>query len=416
MQYKQSLKLNILSMATLQGFSFIVTFVTLPYLARVFDVDGWGSLVFIQLIIGYLVWVSNWGFYLGVAKTVSVCRDNLENLSRIFIITWVAQCILTIVIYTIFFIALSFIDISYSHKILYLIASGLLFGNFLTPLWLLNGLEKIKEAAAIQIGSKLVALPFVFAFVRTKSDAGIYLAINSISSIFFGLVTILWVHKNIKIRWHYPSLIEVYNTFTDDYQIFKSTFWANVSSSLIPMLLGFFSGPTELGYFSLADRAKSAAVIIFHPISHALFPRMCHLYTHNRNSAIEMLRKSGAIILPSSFILSVAIFTYPGEILAVLGGENYLPARSVLLWLAFAPFFLTSSSFLIHQVLIPAGEKRLYGKVMFFSFIICVVLAMPLIYLLGSNGAAITALVTEFFTAMFLFYKCYSLRLLVKHE
>ena len=135
-----------------------------------------------------------------------------------------------------------------------------------------------------------------------------------------------------------------------------------------------------------------------------------------RSRAVAHQMKTGVIIFSSSFFISIAIFIYPDVILQVLGGANYVAARSVLLWLAFAPFFMTLSSFLIHQVLIPAGEKRLYSKAMFLSLIVCVVLAIPLIFLLGSNGAAIACLGTEFFTAMFLFYNSYSLKLLVKHE
>lgn len=416
MRYKQSLRLNMLSMGVLQGFGFIVTFVTLPYLTRIFDVDGWGNLVFIQLMVGYLIWISNWGFYLGVAKTVSVLRDDLDGLSRIFVLTWAAQWILTIVLYAIFFIVLSFINGPSSQNILYLLASGLLFGNLLTPLWILNGLERIKESAAIQIGSKLIALPFIFMFVKTKSDADIYLAINSISSIFIGFTTIYFIHKNIRIRWHRPNLIGVCNVFVEDYQLFKSTFWANINASLIPTVLGYFSGPVELGYFNLADRAKSAAVIILHPISHALFPRMCHLYSYNRESAIDMLRKTGIIILGISFVISIIIFIFSDAILLTFGGKNFLAAKSVLLWLAFAPFFMTFSSFLIHQVLIPTGESKLYSRAMFLSLMVCFILAIPLIFYFGSNGAAIASLFTEFFTAMFLLYNSYILKLLVKYE
>ena len=196
--------MNIASLGALQMFNFALTLATLPYLARTLGVAGWGHVVFVQLIINYLMWVANWGFYLGATKRIAAVRADRETLSRIFVVTWVAQCCLTVLLAGALVISINFVPMLADKKNLYHVGAGLLLGNALTPLWYLNGLEKIRESAIIQIGVKIFALPFVFILVQETSDTATYLAINSASAITVGMFTMWWIHRSGAIRLYWP--------------------------------------------------------------------------------------------------------------------------------------------------------------------------------------------------------------------
>ncbi len=397
-----SLLKNIASLGALQAFNFTLTLATLPYLARTLGVFGWGSAVFVQLIVNYFIWVANWGFYLGATKRIAELRENQAKQSRVFISTWVAQWCMTIVLLLTLVITTVTIPSFHENWELFFSASGLLIGNVLMPLWYLNGLEKIKESALIQITVKIVALPFIFLLVNSAEDTVVYLWINSVSSILIGAMVVIWIHRSNFFDYIRPTLLDIRTAVTKDYQLFISTIWANINSTVVPTTLGIIGGEASLGYYNLADRARSAAIQVLHPITNALFPRMCYLFTNEKTNAIRLLKLSGGFLLISSIILSLCLYFWSEEIISLLGGASFQEGSSVLEILAFSPLFTTMSAFVIHQIVIPSGEFKMYVRSIFLTLILSLILVYPVITALGVKGAAITSISTELLTLCFL--------------
>lgn len=398
----QGLRMNIASLGALQMFNFALTLATLPYLARTLGVAGWGHVVFVQLIINYLMWVANWGFYLGATKRIASVRADSETLSRIFVVTWVAQCCLTGLLAGVLVISINVVPILADNKVLYLAGAGLLLGNALTPLWYLNGLEKIRESAIIQIAVKILALPLIFTLVKGGSGMVTYLAINSACAVTVGVFTMWWIHRSGAIRWHWPHLRDVFTAITQEFYLFISTLWANLNGSLIPTVLGIVGGASELGIYNLADRARSAAITILHPITHALFPRMCYLFHNDQAQALRLLKRSGVVMLILSGSMCATLLIFSTEILGILGGNDFRSGGSALMWLAFTPVLTTTSSFIIHQILVPSGNAQGFNKAMFLTLLLNAVLVVPAMSFLGAQGAAIASFGTELFAAIYL--------------
>lgn len=398
----QNLRMNIASLGVLQIFNFALTLATLPYLARTLGATGWGHVVFVQLVINYLIWIANWGFYLGATKRVATERADRGALSHTFLTTWVAQWCLTGLLAGVLVISINVMPMLADNKDLYLAGAGLLLGNALTPLWYLNGLEKIRESAIIQIAVKILALPLIFTLVQERSDTATYLAINSACAVTMGVFTMWWIHRSGAIRWHVPHLRDAFTTVAQEYRWFISSFLANLNGSLIPTVLGIVGGAAALGYYNLADRARSAAIVILNPITHALFPRMCYLFHHDQAQALRLLKRSGVAMLVLSGIMSVTLLLFSSDILGILGGNDFRSGAGALIWLAFTPVFTTASSFIIHQILVPSGNAQGFNKAMFLTLLLNAVLVVPAVSFLGVQGAAITSFCTELFAAIYL--------------
>lgn len=397
-----SLRVNIASLGVLQIFNFALTLSTLPYLARALGVTGWGQVVFVQMVINYLIWVANWGFYLGATQRIAAGRADKGYLSRTFVATWVAQWCLTGLLAAIFLISLEVVPLIADRKILYLAGAGLLLANALTPLWYLNGLEKVRESALIQMAIKIIALPLIFVLVNGESDMVTYLAINSICAIVVGLSTLMWIFRSGRIHWHIPKLSDVYAAVTQEYRLFTSTLLASLNGALVPTVLGVLGGAAELGWYNLADRARSAAITILHPITHALFPRMCHLFSNNRAAALGLLKRSGIGIIVLSAAMSLTLVLFSSDILGLLGGNEFRAGSRVLAWLAFTPVLTTIASFVIYQILIPLRAEQGFGKVAYRSLLLSAVLVVPAVTSLGAEGAAMVSFCTELFAAIYL--------------
>jgi PST family polysaccharide transporter len=400
----KSLKTNIASLGFLQIVNFVVTLITLPYLARVLGVSTWGAIVFVQLVINYLIWFTNWGFYFGATRRVAANRENSQQLNLIFVEVWGAQWILSILMALLLWFGVLLFEKEINNPNLYLIASGLIVGNLMMPLWFLNGIEYIKEAAIIQLAVKLIALPFIFLLVNSPSDANIYLWINSLSAIFVGVLTILWMNQVIKLSFFWPDIARVVETVKADFELFVNSLWANLNTSIIPAALGMFAGDAALGYYNIAERARSAAITVLHPISHALFPRMCYLFSSDHLAAKKMLKNSAWLLLSLAFIMSVLMYSFSEKIVMLLGGDGYYDSIQVLEILAFSTFLTTVSAFIVNQILIPSDMYKGYTVSVLMSLIFSAIAVIPMIDILGVNGAAFVTLSAELLAVIVLLF------------
>lgn len=412
MNIKQSLRSNIVSLGGLQALNFLLTLSVLPYLVRLFGAAGWGRIVFVQMIINYLIWITNWGFYWGGAKEVSKCRNNPLLLKRIFGVIWGAQWLLTLAALSILLFALWILPVDQNERGMYLVGAGLIIGGTLTPIWYYNGLEKIKEAAILQVLVKLIAIPCIFLIVRSESDLVLYFVINSLSAILVGTLSVLWLIYSKEVEWYRPSLVEIKSVITHEFRWFKSSMLANLNGSLIPTLLGLIGGPAELGLYNLADRLRLATVAALNPVIHAVFPRMSYLFAHSHGEALELLRKVGLLMVGLSLCACLPLLFFPLEILALVGGKDFESAKSILRWLALTPLFSIAISFFLYQILIPNDVAGGYNRVMIAALCLTAVFIYPLEHFWGGTGAAILVFFIELFSAGYLGFIIYKRKLL----
>jgi PST family polysaccharide transporter len=410
----RSLRSSILSLGVLQGFNFLLTLCILPYLTRVFGVAGWGKVVFVQMIINYLIWVTNWGFYWGGTKDISQNRNHAQVYRKTFWVIWGAQWLLTILVLLILILGILFWPMSSQERNMYFAGAGLILGGTLTPLWYFNGLEKIREAAFLQMLVKLLALPFILIFVEQETDLALYLSINSVCAIVGGILALNWLRTAGELTWLCPSLVEIKEVIYREFAWFKSSMVANLNSSLAPLLLGILAGPAELGLYNLADRLRLAVVTALNPIIHAAFPRMSYLFSNRHGDAIALLKKIAFGILALSICACLPLFLFPVEILGLMGGENFESAKTILLWLAWTPIFTITISYCLYQVLIPVNASKGYSLVINSTLVFTALMSYPLVGIYGGNGAALLVFLSELFTACFLIFYIYKKRILVK--
>jgi PST family polysaccharide transporter len=413
---QRSLRSNILSLGALQAFNFLLTLCILPYLTRVFGVAGWGEVVFVQMIINYLIWATNWGFYWGGTKDIAQNRNHAQIYRNTFWVIWGAQWLLTLAAFFVLLLAFIFWPMSSHERNLYIAGAGLILGGTLTPLWYFNGLEKIREAALLQILAKVLALPLILLFVEQETDLALYLSINSFCAIVAGLVALRWLYRAGELTWYYPSLSEMKAVIYREFAWFRSSMVANLNSSLAPLLLGMLAGPAELGLYNLADRLRLATVTALNPIIHAAFPRMSYLFSNHHSDALVLLKKIALGILSLSIFACLPLFFFPVEILGLMGGKNFESAKSMLLWLAWVPIFSIAISFFLYQILIPRDATKIYNRGILATLLISSILVYPFERYYGGNGAAALVFISELFTAVYLGYYIYKQKLLQKVE
>jgi PST family polysaccharide transporter len=388
----------------IHAISAFLTIAQIIYLTRILGVESWGGIVYLQLIVNYFIWFSNWGFYLHTTKKLSNSRNDIIKISKIFSTTILSQSFLTLIS---LFLAtiLIFVSTKFPNKIFtFFIVSGLLIGNLIQPLWLLNGLEKVKESAAIQACSKLLVLPLIFLLIHKSSDAPIFFIINICVSVLVGTFFLFWIKHKYQIKFELVDLTEIFNEIKISSHLFFSMIWANLYTTIIPMLIGSISGTTSLGYYSLADRIRSSFLQLLHPVTHVLFPRLCFLMKSNPIEAKRLLIKAGSLMLLFSLLCSTLIYFLASPIIHRMSGPSFVPSIILLKIMSLTIPFVAISEFIMYQVLIPTNRYNLQHNSRLLIFIFSLLLAYPAVVYAGSIGAAWINLFLEMLLVLFVLY------------
>jgi PST family polysaccharide transporter len=394
---------NIFALGFVQVISYLLTLVTLPYIARVLGAEEYGRVAFAQVILNYFIWITNWGFYLSAIPKVSVCRNNPNKLKKIFMATWTSQLVLSVMSVAGLLSMVALVPFVQNDAKLYLYGIGLVFGNVLFPFWFLTGLEKFKTVAVLHVLMKAPAVPLIFLMVKDRYDAPVIFMINSITVMIMGILVMFRLHSKYFVVGTLPSWREVFAEIKGSGKLFVTSAWVNLYNAFTPMILGIIEGPSSVGLYSIADRARTAVFSIHAPISNAMFPRMSLMYSKNHRDTKKVLAISFGGICSIMFLASALLWVFSENVVVLLGGEGFRSASSILLWLSPLPFLVGISTFLGMQVLLPAKKYKAYYSIYWVGGALSITLSVPFVRYIGAQGAAMTTLFSELFIATMIF-------------
>lgn len=405
------LRHNIAALGAVQVANVLIPLVTLPYLTRVLGVEAFGKIVFVQAVTAYFLLLVDYGFSWSATRQIAANRGDHGFVSAVFASTWSAQWLLVFASAATLVTAVAAIPLLRQDAPLYMAGFTLVIGNVFVPLWLLQGLERMREVAVIQVAGRLATLPPLFLLVEGPQDAIWALAIMGAGPISAGIFSLYWLSSKGLIGWQRPTWSGTIAALRDGGGLFLAKISISLYTILTPLALGAISGTTAVGYFALADRARTAAQAILAPISQALFPRMAHLYKSDPDAAHQLLRRSLVLITGLSGAASLFIWWAADWIILLLGGAEFTAAASVLKWLAFLPLIVGLSNIFGVQIMLPNGLTRLFNKILGTAAVFSLSIVIPLIYWKSAEGAALATLLTEIFVtaamAKFLYKRGY---------
>ena len=194
---------NILALGVVQLSNYAIPLITLPYLTRVLGPEAYGKVAFAQVLMAYFILLTDYGFSWSATRKISAHRAERAYISRVFVGTWTAQWLLVFGA-----AALATVIVWASARLrpdawMYAAAFTVVLGNALFPIWFLQGLERLKVVAGLQLFTRLLALIPIFMFVKEPADAVYVPAIQGGGVMLGGVLALGWIkHKNL-LDWHW---------------------------------------------------------------------------------------------------------------------------------------------------------------------------------------------------------------------
>ncbi len=398
---------NILSLFSLQGFTYILPIITFPYLTRVLGPDNFGLLAFALAFIGYFQVLTDYGFNLSATREVSIHHENDAKVSHIFSSVMVSKfflLILSLIIMTILVFSIEKFRINW---LLYYFTFGLVIGNLLLPTWFFQGMQKMKYISLLNIGALLIYTASIFIFIRIPADYIYVPLINSIGSITMGIVALMIIHKYFNINFVLPTINDIKNQLSEGWHVFISTVAISLYTISNTFILGFFASNTIVGYFSVANRIITIATGLLGPISQSIYPHISSLAMKSKEDAIKFIKKITIIIGAFSLIISIGILLLSGIIVYILAGIQFNESILLLRIMAFLPFLIALSNIFGIQTMLTFNYKKAFSNIIIIASAVNIILALLLAPIYKDVGIAVAVVITETLVTivMFLYLK-----------
>lgn len=387
---------NILSLSVLNVINYVFPIVIIPYLIYTLGAEKYGIYAFVFSIYQYLLLIVNYGFMFSATKLVSIHRNELEKVSKIFWSVLAVRLLLSFSCSVLVLLSVAFIDIIQNEKSIYLYGIGLLFGTALTPLFLFQGLEKMKYVTIINAIPKLLLTILIFIFINSEEDYSFVILFQAIGFLAAGILSLILAIKTFNIKFVLPSSQDLLYQFRDGWHIFASTISMSFYRESNVLILGFLTNYTVVGFYASAEKVIKAVQSLSNPVTQALYPYFSYrLNKENADKSLQNVLNFGkyfALFL-SLITLSIVLLS-PSIIEMTFSGEYEEMIRNIQL-LSPAVFFGGLNYFLGIIILLNLGYKEDFLK----SVLICGIFSVATSFVLssyyGGAGASITMSLTE---------------------
>ncbi|WP_255327610.1 oligosaccharide flippase family protein [Lebetimonas sp. JH369] len=270
-------------------------------------------------------------------------------------------------------------------------------GQVLFPQWFFQGIERMKYITFLNILSKVIFTIAIFVFIHQESDYWKVPLINSLGFISAGLIALYIIQKDFNIKFRLQTLKTLKTYFTDGWHIFISNIAISLYTVSTTFILGLFTNNMIVGYYSIADKIKSAVQGLLRPISQTVYPYISKKVKENKLEGLNFIRKITIYIGLFSFILSFLLFIFAPEIIHLVAGEKYERSILVLKIIAFLPFIIALSNIFGIQTMLNFNRKKAFSKILISGSILNIILSLIIVPLFQEIGSAISVLVVELF-------------------
>lgn len=339
----------------LQIANYIFPLITVPYVARVIGVDGYGKIAFAAAIVLWFQALADWGFNYSSLRDVSQNRNDKEKISEIFSNVLWARILLMIISYGLLALFVLCIPSFRNAADVIFVTSLMLIGHVAYPVWFFQAMEQMKYNTILNVLAKLLFTIAVFVFIKEPSDYVLQPLLTSLGYIVSGFVAMYIIVFKFKVKIQGPSVNGVVSAIKNGANIFVNQFVPNLYNSLSTVILGFVGGNTSTGLLDSGRKFSNMMYPVFSAFSLSFFPYL------NRRS--DNHSKYAKIILPVAAAVSIALFFGAPILVRLFYGTEFVKAVPIVRLSALSFFSLVLSNVYATNFLLILRKDRLVRNI-----------------------------------------------------
>ncbi len=397
---------NIVALSALQALNYAVPLVTVPYLVRVLGPSNFGALSFAQALVFYFDLLTNYGFDLSATRAVARLRGDNRELAHTFWRTMYAKTALLLLSAAALCVLASFAPRLRAEPALYVAAFLTVAGSVTFPVWLFQGLERMKWIAAAHASARLLTVPALMLLVNQPQEYVRAAAIQGAVPLLASALILPAVWRTIRCGPPLPRLAGIRDALREGWHVFVAQSGLAINVSTTTVVLGLVAGNAAVGFYSAADKVIRAVTSMLGPVAQALYPHLNNLKTDAPAEALRLMRKSFAWIATGALAASLATFALAEPAGTLLWGSDFRNSVAVLRCLSPLPFLYALINILGAQTMLVFERDAPLSRT-----VVCGSLVNPLLTAVGAGnlgavGAACAAVTTAALTATALAIQC----------
>lgn len=376
--------------------------ISFPYVSRILDPAGIGSVSFIDSFTWYFVTLAEFGIATYGIREIARSRESRSELAQTVSGIVLLHCITTAFVLVIYGTAVAAVWYRVHDVRLVLLSFSFLLLNAFSSEWYFIGLERFRFIAIRNMITRLLGLLSIFLLIQRRDDYYIYYAIITSTA----TLTLLWnfvvLSREIKIslaRAHWKQHLK------ESWPIFQIAILFAASIWLDNVLLGLFSTIAALGYYALAIKLIRMSGAVITDTLLVLYPRMVALLHQNRHEQaqttnLQSIRLITLLIVP----VCAGVFLVAKPFTQVYLGAQFDRVHVDIEILSLYPLIKSYSLYLNRQVLLPMQKDKSVIRGLFAGVVTMIALMVALCPSMQDIGACIAILVSETVTIFFFIY------------
>ena len=322
-RYKQLIE-NFFSLSILNGLNVLLPLVTLPYILGVVGKANYGAYSYVYVVVQYVILFSTYGFNFSATKRISQCRDDREAVSRIYNAVIASKALIAVVLSAALLLFSRWVFKDEVGTWMFIYGLGMVVGDIFTPVWLFQGMEKMKYMTIVNASSKILFTVLIFIVVRAREDYNLLILLNSCGYLLAGLLSLILVRRQFRIRLHRVEWSDIRLQLKEGSAVFGSTFGMNLYRNANVIILKQFVADDIVGLYSAAEKVIKGFQSLISPAAQALFP---HLSLRFKDKSVEenmrLLRKLAVPFTAVVLVVTVMVYLFAPLISDILCGKEF---------------------------------------------------------------------------------------------
>ena len=383
---------SFLSLSVLNIVNYIFPLIIIPVLIKRLGFENYGIYIFAYTILNYFNLIVQYGF--NFSATNKIAKNQNDN--QLIQVTYSSVSVIRILLSVILILGLLISYIIIPDKLeIYLYGIGVFLGQGLIPIWLFQGLEKMRFITVINLIVRVLAFLLIFLFVKNPADMNKLMIFQSISFMIGAMVSIYMVRRQLSVKFVIPSMTQIKADFVEGWQLFLSTIGMNFYRESNIVILGIMTNYTIVGYYAPAEKLIKALQSFTNIIVTALYPYFSKKFVTAKEDIVRSFAKVGKYLAIFFFAIWLIFFIIAPYIIKLYLGDT-IPRTVLDLRLLSCVIFFGGLNYYYGIIgLVNKGKQTEFTKSVWISGIISVICCVILSTIWEDLGAAIAMAIAE---------------------
>ena len=398
-----SIKKNFAYKSVLTLSTYLIHFITFPYVARVLGVERIGLVNFVDNTVNYFLLFATMGVGLLGVREIAAVKEDKKRRDQVYSSVLALNLLFTLVSLGIYLLCVVTIPkLCQYDELFYIGTAKILFTVFLVE-WFFTGVENFRYITLRIILIKVLYIISVFLFVRDTSDYRLYFILTVGVVVLNALINQLYIRKFVRVRW---NNIQLFKYLKQNVTLGIYTLMTSMYLTFNVMYLGLVSNNTEVGYYTTAFKLYSVVLGFFTAFTNVMLPRMSSLLANGEKDRFqELVNRSFSVMSTCCIPLILCSMIMAPQIVYILSGPGYegaiLPMRIIMP----AAFAVGVAQVLAIQVLMPMKKDKVLLVASIIGAVVSLLINLLVVPSVKSVGSAVVLLCSEMgVTGMYVWY------------